>query len=37
MDAVAAGLHTSEFDIDEAALHTGTSMMAWLAATQHEG
>ena len=32
-----AGLHTSEFDIDEAALHTGTSMMAWLAATQHEG
>lgn len=32
-----AGLHTAEFDIDEAALHTGTAMMAWLAATEHEG
>ena len=32
-----SGLHTAEFDIDEAALHTGTSMMAWLAATEHEG
>lgn len=32
-----SGLHTAEFDIDEAALHTGTAMMAWLAATEHEG
>ena len=28
-----AGLHTAEFDIDEAALQTGTAMMAWLAST----
>ncbi len=28
-----SGLHTSDFDIDERALVTGTAMMAWLAAT----
>ena len=28
-----SGLHTSQFDIDERALSTGTAMMAWLAAT----
>lgn len=28
-----SGLHTADFDIDEAALETGTAMMAWMAAT----
>lgn len=28
-----SGLHTASFDIDEAALKTGTAMMAWLAVT----
>ena len=32
-----SGLHTAEFDIDEAALQTGTAMMAWLAATGSVG
>ena len=32
-----AGLHTAEFDIDEAALQTGTAMMAWLASTGQPG
>ena len=32
-----AGLHTAEFDIDEAALQTGTATMAWLATTGQPG
>jgi amidohydrolase len=28
-----SGLHTSDFDIDETALFTGTAMLAWLSAT----